>query len=219
MKLGVLRGAALTIAMLSANLSRTEVRAAPTEMKMDRVLKENLDTFFSNFSEASVPPFSKGRISDKELIYFGIKHNEINKPKRIQQVHGNPSSDQKIAAKLIEPSVEWYFGRKITKHQSTPGYAYKNGYYYWMGGDGEGPTFSQITRLVDIGKGYYTASVSIYGAANGWEGNPHGTMSEWRRPDDGSGVPELNSKMTARIRKVGTGATQHYILVEYLKAK
>ena len=219
MKVGFLGVAAIASVLLTWNSNPHDVCAAPTEVKMDRALKGKLDTFFSNFSEVYVEPFAKGKTSNKALISFGIRHNEINKPERVQTVHGSSALDQRIAAKLIEPSVEWYFGRKITKHESVPGYAYKNGYYYWPGADGEGPTFSQITKLMDLGNNLFRANVNTYSAANGWEGNTHGTVSEWKRADDGSGVPELTGKMTATIKKVGSGSKQHYILVEYLEAK
>ena len=215
MKSKVLGIAALTVAVLSANLFQTEVRAAPTEVRLDRAQKEKLDTFFSNFSEAGVQPFDSGKVSNKQLIDFGIKHNQINKAGRVTTV----GAKGRLAAKHVVASVDWYFGKKITRHESTGFATYKNGYYYFPLAEGEGPTFSQITRLVDAGKGYYTASVGIYSAANGWEWNPHGTTSEWKRADDGSGIPELKGRLSASIKKVGTGATQHYILVEYLKVK
>ena len=51
---------------------------------MDANMKKQLDTFFSNFSEAYVQPFAKGKIEDANLIRFGVLHVILNNAKLIE---------------------------------------------------------------------------------------------------------------------------------------
>lgn len=195
--------------------------SVPKEVKMDNALRKKLNTFFSNFSEVGVEPFNKDKIDNKSLISFGVLHNYINRSDRWESaddLHG------KLKAKYVEAAVEKYFGRKIEKHESVPPYIrYKNGYYYMPHADGEGTIiFSQITKLIEIGNGFFVATVDIYEASDHVDFNPHGTPVEWRkaaaRAEKKYGVledvPKRIATMTATIRKV---SKERYILLEYLK--
>ena len=186
------------------------------EIKLTLAEKKQFNTFFSNFSEVFVESFEKDKITDKELISFGVLHNYRNNDKRFAEA-GN-DYQVKIKTSYIDESVLKYFGRKITKHQSVEEgrIEYREGWYYLTEATGEESVFSQITSLHDDGNNIYTAIVNIYSASSGWTGNIHGNEQEWKKesPDD---VPEKISVMKAAISKVTEKGKSRYILIDYIK--
>ncbi|MGQ9619129.1 MAG: zinc-ribbon domain-containing protein [Candidatus Aminicenantia bacterium] len=195
------------------------------KVNMDDNFKKKLNTFFSNFSEAGVDPFARGKIDNKALIRFGVLHNYINRFDRFESV-GNEIRLKDI---YVERAVERYFGRKLNRHESVPSFeyegggsslpiTYKDGYYYTVGADGEAQTFSQVAELFDIGNDEFMAIVHVYTASNAWEGDPHGTPEQWRR-EDPYDVPKRTGRMIATIRKVYSDTRERYVLLEYLKAQ
>lgn len=67
-------------------------------IELDKESWEKLNIFFSNFSEADVPFFEKNKLEEEELILFGIRHNILNNPKRLND--GN-----KLSSKYVEESL------------------------------------------------------------------------------------------------------------------
>jgi hypothetical protein len=185
------------------------------EVKLQSAELKKLNTFFSNFSEVFLKPFSKESITDKELIYFGVMHNERNNYKLFEK-----ASDYKIRIKEsnVNGSALKYFGREIKKHQSIEGIEYKNGYYYIPEADGEAYSFSQVQQLFDNGNDYYTVYLNIYTASSGWTGDDNGTSADWKKR--GEEIPELTGKMKATIlKKNGPKGEDLYNLIDYVKEK
>jgi|GEM_PF-1086766 len=185
------------------------------KIEMNANMKKQLDTFFSNFSEAYVGPFENGNISDERLIRFGILHVIINNEKLIE--NKNEVNYGYIKAENIDSVSLYYFGKKPKKHITIEGYAYENGYYKFPRASGEAYTFSQIDKLFDLGNGTYKAEVSIYYASSGFTGDSHGTMEQWRL--DWQDIPKLRKKINAVIQKRNNNGKNIYILKQYLDDK
>jgi len=120
----------------AGNLSDTG-KTASAEIKMDAKMKEKLDTFFSNFSEANVQPFEKGNIDDANLIRFGVKHVILNNAKLIE--HKGDENYGYIKAADVDGADLYFWGVKPKKHATIEDYTYKEGYYGFPMASGEGP--------------------------------------------------------------------------------
>jgi len=186
------------------------------EIQMDKYTKIKLDTFFSNFSEAFVEPFEDGNISNEALIHFGIMHiiknNWSHRSNNLVEERAADPNNGYIKDTYVDNAAYYYFGKRISAHKSIQDYPYKNGYYIFPFALGEGPTFSQINKLYDLGDNYYKAEISVYYAYNGFEGDPHGTMNDWEK---GEFPPELEKNMVAKIKKVFEDGKERYILISY----
>jgi hypothetical protein len=138
-----------------------QAQARPKEVKMDKATWRKLSMFLSNFSEARLPSFKRGHLSNAAMIEFGLRHRWINEEKKYYKQ--NPKYNQNIEnprdprhyyyrvdAKHIQSAARWYFGCSI-KPTSTPNCVYQNGYYYIDFGDGDPLPFSQIYKLVNLG--------------------------------------------------------------------
>ncbi len=189
---------------------------APKDVNIKLAEKKQLNTFFSNFSEAFVEPFEKDALSDAALIQFCITHNYINNYSFFVKAGGE--YQMKIKASYINSSAVKFFGRKVVKHQSVGSIEYKNGWYYTTDASGEAFSFSQIATLYDNGNNIYTATVNVYTAGSGWAGNVHGDNAEWKKfsPDD---LPELSEVMKSTLQKIKDKGNSRYILIDYLKVK
>ncbi len=88
--------------------------AGEKKVKLDSKAWSKLNVFLSNFSEAALPFFEGGYISNYELIKFGIHHNAINYPKEIKSNPKNETHSKKISKKAIYKAVDKYFGKKLT---------------------------------------------------------------------------------------------------------
>jgi hypothetical protein len=183
------------------------------EIKLNKGEWKKLNTFFSNFSEVFLRPFEKGQISNKELVSFGVLHNKRNNYKLFQPYN---SSYLKLDKKYVEASVEKYFGIKSIIHETVEDATYKDGYYIMPDSSGETYLFSQVTKFIDIGNGYYIAYLNIYYAGSGFTGDPHGNLKSWEKEDD---VPNLGKKMKATVQKVTLNGKSRYILIDYLEDK
>lgn len=181
------------------------------EINMDATMKKQLDTFFSNFSEAYVEPFAKEEIEDANLIRFGALHMILNNAKLIE-TKGDINYGY-IKAENIDGATLYFFGEKPKKHTTVNGYTYENGYYKFPKASGEVYTFSQIDKLYDLGNGTFKAEVSIYTASSGFAGDSHGTMAQWKA--SGEDIPTLNKKINSVIRKINDNGKERYILLEY----
>jgi len=180
------------------------------EIQLDDKTKTELNTFFSNFSEVFLEPFEEGKISNQELIRFGVLHNYINNDGLIKHYYENYGS---IEAEYIEKSVEKYFGHTIEHHESITISEFKDGYYIIPYADGEATVFSQVERLFEVGNDLYAAYVKDYYASNWWSGDPHATIKEWKEYDS-EDIPQLSRKIKAKIRKLMLDGNSRYVLLE-----
>jgi len=182
---------------------------------MDANMKKQLDTFFSNFSEAYVEPFERGKLEDANLIRFGTLHVILNNTKLVENKGGNNYGY--IKAENVDGASLYFFGKKTQKHTTIEGYTYEDGYYKFPKASGEMYTFSQIDKLYDLGNNTYMAEVSIYTASSGFAGDSHGTMEKWKA--SGEDIPKLNKKIKAVIQKINDNGKERYLLIEYLNLK
>jgi hypothetical protein len=189
---------------------------AGKEVKLAAADKKAMNTFFSNFSEAFVKPFTKTGLADSDLIQFGVSHNYINKKKLFAKT--GKENLVKIKAAHIDEAVSKYFGVTVKNHKSVEGIVYKDGWYFMTEASGEAFIFSQTLNLYDIGNNMFTSSVNVYTASSGWTGNVHGSQKEWKKGADND-APELSAVMKATLRKVTENGKSRYILIEYAKLK
>ncbi|NLY73749.1 MAG: hypothetical protein GX075_00395 [Firmicutes bacterium] len=185
------------------------------EIKLNQEEWKELNEFFSNFSEVFLKPFKKGQVSNTELVRFGILHNLWNNYQLFQPYN---SSYLKLDKKFVETTVEKYFGIKSITHESVGDKIYKDGYYIIPVSSGEAYLFSQVTKFIDMGNGYYVAFLNLYIASSGFGGDPHGNLKTWNKERDGD-IPKLSSKMVATVKKVTSNGSSRYILIEYLRDK
>lgn len=189
------------IVLLLTLLSFSSLALAQSEVKLDPAARKQLNTYFSNFSEAYVESFQQGAVSDEALLAFAKRHNYINNFKLLKR---SPDGQHVLLpSAMVDRSTERYFGRKIAKHAQAA--------YPILLADGEAYVFSQVDRLTDIGNGQYRAEGSIYSTGSGETLDPHGTPDQWKKA--GAEVERL-FRFTALIQKAKTGQGR-YILLEY----
>lgn len=207
----------LIFVILLLAISCNLVFAENQEVKLNSWLHNALNQFFTYFSEEFLEPFEKGKPNNKDMIEFGIRYNNTHQSRLII---GNGNMG-KLSEKHVEATVEKFFGVKIKKHESPSDYyKYKNGYYYFSFSSGEYYRFSKVTRLVCVGKDTFVAYINIYAAGSGWVDDINKSEEEWKKNESNSGgVPELEAKMKATIRKIGDIWKSKYILIEYLRVK
>jgi hypothetical protein len=164
--------------------------------------KKQLDTFFSNFSEAAVASFKKDSLSQEALLDFALAHIYINAPKSLKRTPDKASAI--IPAALVDKTTEKYFGQKLKQHQKSE--------YLVPEASGEAYTFSQIVRLRAAGDDLFQAEGDIYVAGSGSTLDPHGTPAAWKKA--GEEVQQLG-EFTALIKKVKSDGKERYILLEY----
>jgi hypothetical protein len=175
-----------------------------------------LNTFFSNFSEALMEPFTRDNQDDKNLIDFAILHNYINNYARFER--GRAEHQVKIKASYIDETTRRFFGKTIPHPQPDPdrGIEYHEGWYHCTDASGEAYYFSQVASLSDQGKGLYTATIKVYVAGSGWTGDVHGTEADWKKADP-EDVPQVAEVMQATLRKITDQGKSRYILLDYVK--
>jgi hypothetical protein len=186
--------------------------AKPKEVKLNAAQKRKLNTFFSNFSEAYVAPFQRGKLSDATLISFGIWHRYLNDRDRWCSRAPGENYTLRVRASAVQSAAQWYFGKSITRHRSVSMASYKSGFYYLAWGEGDPLPFAQVTKLLDNGDGTFTAYTNEYSTH---DADPQAAPSEWKK----AGAQVWNEgHRRARIEYVGSGARARYILIEYQKA-
>lgn len=216
----------------SIEKNREKKNFVPREVKMDRALWKELNRFFSIFVVHGLNSFSRDKIDEESFISFAA--NFIAFDGRVPREWREWGDGKKwglpydryckIPAKYVELIVKKYFDRKIEKHQHP---AYKEGYYYVSWGCAEGDSnFAQVTKLMEIGDNEFLAKVNIY-SSESWPGKmidlPPSEWERFRGKKDEFGdeyeIPQLERKMIATIRKVGSDNQSRYVLVEYLEDK
>lgn len=186
--------------------------ARPHEVKMGQALRQSLDLFFSNFSEARVPPFERGRITDRQLLEFGVLHRILDEkgleplsPRHAQFGGGG----WRLAGERVSGAAAYYFGRVPTKYASVLGVAFKNGYFYGRYADGETYDVARVTRLLALGGGFFRADVDIV--------TPDSPNADLDKPWEETGA--VSRRMRATIREVGSGKSRRFVLIDYAVRK
>jgi hypothetical protein len=183
-----------------------EVKLSPNEQK-------KLNVFFSNFSEVGLKTFKKGEITTEELINFGVYHNYRNNHKLFDSLG---EGKLRLRDEYVVKSVQKFFGITLKEHKQFQDIRYKPGYYYIFESDGEAFTFSQVEKVIDIGKNQFIAYVNVYTANSGWTGDEQANSKEWEK--DGDGKPEFSGKYKATYNKnVNSDGEVSYTLIEYIK--
>lgn len=174
---------------------------AQAEIKLNAAEKKQLDSFFSNFSEAAVESFKQGAISQEALMDFALDHIYKNAAKSLKRTKDGAAAI--IPAALVDKTTEKYLGQKIKQHQKSE--------YLVPEASGEAYKFSQITKLTAAGNDLFQAEGVIYVARSGSTLDMHATPATWKKA--GEDVEQLGT-FSALIKKVRTGKTP-YILLEY----
>jgi hypothetical protein len=193
-------------------------QAEPPEVRLSRAERRSFDTFFSNFAETNLEPFSRGKLSDKALILFCLQHHLRNFSRRIET--NKDGTEARLAARYVDETAMQYFGRRPKVHASPDKESpYRNGYYYNMNvAAGDAIPFAQIVMVKALGNREYQADVNIYLPPGGtWDGDEHAPPSSWK-DFEGMGMPKRTGQVRAIIRKVTSGGATRYILIEYRKA-
>jgi hypothetical protein len=169
--------------------------------------RRQLNVFFSNFAEVSMPPFRQGRLTDEAMIRFANRHAVLN-----EQAGQN---NIVLTAERADALCLRYFGKKVARHRTVDGFWFKGKrYQYETEGDGEGPSFAQIDQLTRLSPYLYQALTTEYWISSGSQFEDfHAPPAAWRgHPDD---LPHLSRRMRCLVRKT-TGRDSRYVLVEYL---
>ena len=194
-------GVYTSILLLIMCLLLPSLAVAQAEIKMNAAEKKQLDTFFSNFSEADLPSFRQNSLSQEALLNFALDHIYKNAYKSLKYTKDGASAV--IPAALVDQVTVRYFGRKLQKHQKSE--------YIVPKASGEAYKFSQITQLLGAGDDLFKAAGVIYMTGSGGTPDPHGTPAAWKKA--GEEVEQLG-KFLALIKKEKTGKGR-YIVLEY----
>jgi TonB family protein len=190
--------------------------------------RDQWDGFFTGFSNVDVQPFASGKISDDELIHFGLRQIKGHLDWR------HEGSSVKIASKDVDIVTNEYFGKVAACHHSLPNFPFRDGYYETGLPEVGGSTFSKLQNIYDNGDGTYAAIVYVYASgypAKGFKGlidngdgtytamgiyvDEQGNEKKWYQKD---GV-HLNAEYKAVVKAVCEGGNKKYILVEYTKER
>lgn len=151
------------VALVIFLLALCDISFAATASELKR-----MSAFLSNFTEVGMYYFNIETPDDDELIYFGIMHNKINNPIRVQNVR-NKKYDRAVSAKSVAESIKKYFDINI-KHrtatdQSDEVYPYEKGRYYFVAADGEIPYYAEVQNAQKRGA-VITMNGEIYNSKN-----------------------------------------------------
>jgi len=174
---------------------------AQTDVHLSSREKKELNTFFSNFSEANVESFSSATLSDEIMLQFALRHNYMNKFKSLKKSKDGLSSI--ISRDLVDMATEKYFGRKITFHKSKE--------YLVPMADGEAYLFSQIRRLIESDGETFKAEGEIFSASSGSTADAHGTYRDWKKAGE---EVERIGKFEAIIKRSAKDKDR-YVLLQY----
>jgi len=176
------------------------------DMQVDE--RNALDTFFSNFSEAGVEPFTFNNVSNDMLIQFGVQHDKLNRSP-------HKSYDDQywyVEADKVDADAYKYFGRHIVRG-STHKYPLVEGKFLYPKASGEAIFFSQIKQLIANEDGTYTAFVTEFMAGD-VELDPH--ADNWENIEPLQRPRPQASWKAIIIKSTESG---RYNLKEYLKVE
>lgn len=184
------------------------------EVAMDKKQKEDLDNFFTIFSDLYMQSFDNSNISDEELIRFGISFiNNFEMNTKVELDQNNLTAS--VKAYDVDEKCIYYFGKKPSSHKSIQDYTYSDGKYKYAPESGEAFVFSQADKLFDLGDNLYRVDISTYVGSSGFSGNIHASPSELLSGSyyDNENHADAGKKMSAIIRKATENNTEKYILL------
>ena len=189
--------------------------AAQTGVRLDSAAWRAMNVFLSAFVEAEILPFERGAVPHATLVQFAVMHHVFNSPERIGRVPGRPGYGR-LRASDVAAAAATYFGVRPGRHRAPDGawIEYADGYYVFPDGDRDGRSFAQVGRVVEVAGGDLVADVGIYWLLE-WGADVYATPVEDLRR---AGF-EVSDHVTrrARVRRVGGGARERYVLLEYLE--
>lgn len=211
----------------------SEVKFKETSINLK--LQRELNIFMSNFAEVPFDiSFNEGKISDKNLILFGIWHNYRNSYNGIS-LHGVNRIEfempyDKLKKEYVDEAVKKYFNINRINHQTITvdkfiSYEYKNGYYYIEHGDGDNPIdYSVVYKVENIGNEKYILYAKNYHNSEFTTKNPYDynyyslnieKAEELYKNDlQGYTVEMVNAK----VQKINDNGVERYILLQYNKS-
>ncbi|HBF35081.1 TPA: hypothetical protein DDW35_11025 [Candidatus Sumerlaeota bacterium] len=183
---------------------------APKTVSLDTSETQKLNMFFTDFSAVSLKAFEAGKLTDKALIEFAIKHCDLNHPEFLE-------NESQLNAKHVDAVCKEHFGVAPKKHQALPDQnPYANGKYTVYPSPCDEFVFSQIASLTDNGDATYTAKVNVYLAPPDFMGDVHAMPKVWKAAKQDV---KLNAKMTAVIKKENGNGSSHYVLLSLKEVK
>lgn len=200
----------LAVFLLALSVCSQAAFARPREVKMDQAMHHSLNLFFSNFSEARVPPFERGKITDRQLLEFGVMHRILD-GKGLESLSSKKApfdgGGWRLAKERVSSAAAYYFGHVPHAFQSVKklGVSYRDGYFYGRSGEGETYDIARVTRLTDLGGGFFRADVDI--------DTPDSPNSDLAKPWEETAT--LKCRMQATIQQVAPGGSRRFILVAY----
>ncbi|MDF1548149.1 MAG: hypothetical protein P1P88_10035 [Bacteroidales bacterium] len=189
------------------------VKQHETELKLSEVEKNELNSFFTEFSEIYLPTFKKDNVPDSALIIFGIYYNYRHNYKVFTQTN---QAYARIPEKMVSDKASEFFGIKIRKHQAFNGIEYNKNNYIVQIGDGEAYRFSQVRQLFDNGNGLLTAVIEIFNGSSGFTGDINGNPKTWKSSENSDDIPLSVGKMKATLKRITEHGKTRYELLEYL---
>ncbi|WP_237152267.1 hypothetical protein [Oryzibacter oryziterrae] len=181
---------AATLGLLAASLAHAATPAP--------ALKKQLDTFFSNFSEADLNSFTAGQLSDDAMLAFALDHILINARKELKLTESGETGI--AAAALVDKVTLRYFDQKIVTGRKAS--------YPVVIADGEAYVFSQVSGMEELGGGLFTASGDIFSAGSGAVIDPHAKPADWAKA--GEDVAKV-AGFTATVKAI----EKRFVLIEY----
>jgi len=208
------------------------------EVNLDEKSWEKLNIFFCNFSESAVPYFEKDKLSDDELIKFGIRHNLINMPKNIQKVNENENYTEKVSAENVHNAIKKYFGKDFTNDKTVVAFnednmkadfMFKDNFYFIpkelpvqidpiRNPTGETMKVAQVENMYQNSETEFTVNLSIYSIYPDAYSESIENKKIYKLKSEfwGKEAPEVFAKAKAKIKKT---ENEKYILIEYTEDK
>jgi hypothetical protein len=90
---------------------------AQSEINLTAIEQEQLNTFFSNFSEANLKSFKQNSLTREALLNFALEHIYKNADTSLKR--SKDGSAAIIPATLVDKTTEKYFGQKIKRHEKS----------------------------------------------------------------------------------------------------
>lgn len=184
-----------------------------------------LSVFLSNFSEINMNPFSRGRITDAELIQFGVLHRLWNAPMN-SAPHYEPLGGGK--RRLLKSSVDsaclYFFGRKPSRHFSIRGYTFDGKGYRddspsgnFELGVGDPVNFTSATKMRSLGEGEYEVIATECSGHDWWKGYPQAPVppAKKNRSEEEMWDYSVGGPRRVVVKRITSGGESRYILLEY----
>jgi len=142
--------------------------------------QQNMDVFFSNFAEAWGNPPQGGRVSfeynkitNKDLILFGVFHTFINRQQVVQKINGQ----YVIPVGEINYVTNKYFGKTVVPEAINNLVTTDGDNFYSR--ENDGPAFwgaAKLKQMYDNGNGTFSADVYVYTSPDSTNDYSHGKL-------------------------------------------